>query len=147
MISAFSDEEMTVRESAVLALSSPTLCKMAVANSLFQDQIRITESTTVRLCSLEAFARYLEAIASDTSDDAIIAREQAATFLSIIESELDPGDWQTRGYIVNLLGFTYMPDVMEYLQNLKQTELHPFVLQKIDEALSRLEAGQPQPVD
>ncbi|MCX6645875.1 MAG: HEAT repeat domain-containing protein [bacterium] len=147
LASAFSDEEMTVRESAVLALSTPIMGKLAIANNLFQDRIRIQESTRIRLCSLEAYARYLEAIASDTSNDAVFAREQAAMFRSIIESELDPGDWQTRGYIVQVLGFTYIPDVMEYLQNLRQAELHPFVLQKIDEALLRLEAGQPQPVE
>jgi hypothetical protein len=147
LLSAFGDEEMTVRESAVLALSTPIMGKMAVANNLLQDRIRIEESTTVRLCALEAYARYLEAVAADSSSDAVFAREQAAMFRSILENELDPGDWQTRGYIVLVLGFTYMPDVKEFLQDLRQTERHPFVLRKIDEALLRLDAGQPQPVE
>jgi hypothetical protein len=147
IMTAFADEEMTVRETAVLALSTPVM-----GNIAFDDLMRkVSDSgsgSAERLCALEGTYRFLESNASDPSvgfvRQRVLAFRRAA---DVAGNETGPEGWILRGYAVAVIGVTWEPSAPEFLENMRTTENHPFVLQKIEEALSRLAEGQPLPAE
>lgn len=145
LITAFADEEMTVRETAVLALSTPVMGNIAFDD--FMGKVSDSQSaSTERLCALECTYRFLVSIESDQSVGSI--RQRVLAFRRVADiagNETGPEGWVLRGYAVAVIGVTWEPSASDFLENLRAAERHPFVLGKIDEALRRLEAGQPLP--
>ena len=144
-IRGFTDRMMSVRQAAVLAVSTPTLGKFAF-DALLGGAVLSPAGESPRLCSMEALWRYLSAIATDHSDYAWEQRRRAySTAVSIIDASLDDASWRVRGYAVEVIGYTYGGEAVHYLEALKEKETNPFVIGKIDEALERLDAGIPEP--
>ena len=144
IIRAFSDPVTTVRQTAVLALATPSMGNLAF-ETLIGGAILSPSGQTARLCALETLARHLEAIAVERTDFAASHRIRAYdTVVSIIDNP-QTNDWLVRGYAVVIIGHTYHPDAEGYLQGLLGREEHPFITGKINEALDTLEAGMPDP--
>jgi hypothetical protein len=121
-----------------------------MGNIAFDDLMReVSDSgsgSAERLCALESTYRFLESNASDPSVGFV--RQRVLAFgraADLTRSETGPGGWVLRGYAVAVIGVTWEPSAPEFLENMRANERHPFVLQKIEEALRRLEEGQPQP--
>ncbi|MCX6646768.1 MAG: HEAT repeat domain-containing protein [bacterium] len=144
IIKAFDDPVTTVRQTAVLALATPTMGNLAF-EALIGGAILSPSGETARLCALESIARYLENIGIERTEIAHSQRFRAYdTAVSIIANPTT-SDWLIRGYAVVIIGNSYHPDAAVFLQGLLSREEHPFVVGKINEAISTLEAGMPEP--
>jgi len=147
LIRAFSDEEMTVRQAAVLAVSTKTMGNFGF-EALIGGSILSPGGTSPRLCALESLWRYLNSIKSDHSDYVWEQRLRAyTTAVSVIDSNLDDSKWQVRGYAIEVIGYTYGGEAGAYLESLLEDESNPFVIGKIEEALNRLDEGMPEEVE
>lgn len=144
---AFADEVMSVRQAAVLALSTKTMGNLAF-EALVGRAILPATGVRIRLCSLEALRRYMETIAPEESQRAseqrVRAYDSARTVLDVARTD---AMWRARGYAVELIGRTWHPHAISFLETMRSTEHHPFVLGKISEAIEKLEEGRPEPSD
>ena len=147
IMEAFSDAVMSVRQAAVLAISTKTMGNLAF-EALVGRAILPATGTRIRLCSLEALTLYLDTIASEETPR---ASEQRTRAYDAARSVLDVarGDdmWRARGYAVELIGHTWHPHAITFLETMKSTERHPFVLGKLSEAIDNLNEGRPEPVE
>jgi HEAT repeat protein len=147
IMEAFSDEVMSVREAAVLALSTKTMGNLAF-EALVGRAILPATGTRIRLCSLEALKRYLDTIATEETPRAAEQRARAYDAAKTV-LEVARGDemWRARGYAVELIGHTWNPDAVAFLETQRTMERHPFILGKIDEAIETIMEGRPQSVE
>lgn len=144
IIRAFSDQVTTVRQTALLALSTPVMGNIAF-EALIGTSILSPSGRTARLCALETVAKYLDANGTERTELAASQRNRAFdTAISIIENPSET-DWTVRGYTVVIVGNSHHPEAEAFLNNLLDHEEHPFVIGKINEALETIEEGLPEP--
>ncbi len=147
LIHAFADPLTTVRQAAILALSTKTMGNLSF-EAIVGTSILSPSGETARICALETLRRYLGNIATEQDEHAEAQRQRAFdTVLTVIHNTLENDQWLARAYAVEVIGYTYDADAVGFLENLVNNEEHPFVIGKINEALDRLDEGRPEPVE
>lgn len=142
LLSAFEDEEATVRQAAMLQLCTTTNGDLA-----FDLLVEVSGSQNVperkRLCALESLARYFDAVMADKSlkTESSRKRQQKTAFklAKRLLSEKSGEGWNIRGHAVKLMASSEHPKAGKFIRKHSKTERHPFVLTKIDLALNRLD--------
>ena len=143
LIHAFADPLMNVRQAAVLALSTETNGNLAF-EALVGSVGLHASGLTGRLCAIESLTRYLSIVESSDSNRVEEQRKRAFDLTTdLLSNNNDPDIWQVRGYACMLTAYTYDEEAVALLEGLSETEEHPFVIGKIEEAIDILEQGRP----
>ena len=143
LLAALGDEAGSVRQAAVLSLSSPSLGR-AGFDALLDRIPALPAPSREKLCCLEALARYLGNISSEEGEPAETHRraafEKAREWL---REHDDEEEWLLRGYLVSVIGQSgVVPGAVELLEEARAGEDQPFVTVRIEQALKKLKSKE-----
>ena len=143
LIAAFSDPVMTVRQAAVLSLSTKTMGNLGFESLI--GTVKLSPfGTASRICALESLYRYLQAVASDDSNIADMQRKRVFDMVFDLWSTSEELiSWQTKGFSCMVLAYTYDERAQGFLDQIETLVRHPFILGKIREARTILQTGRP----
>jgi len=142
LIGAFDDDLGSVRQAAILSLSSEAMGAVSF-DELIISIYDLPANSQKQLCCFDALIRYLENISEIDTETALKHKEQAFyPAYDMIIQNTGTDMWKLRGYAVTLIGLTKnQPDADEFLEYLLKQAKHPFVIGRIEEALDILKTG------
>jgi HEAT repeat protein len=142
LMSAFSDPQLSVRRSAVMALSSPFLGNIAF-EALLGGAVMSLAGDEGQRCALQSLVLFLGSVEGEQPRPEQQRKRAFDIAGMIIRKEISQDSWALRGLAVDLIGYTNQPDAIGFLEGLRRSEKHPFVLQRIELSIDRLQKLNP----